>query len=143
MVGAGLLTVMFAYVGILGPLHGALTKARQEMVEQTETLAWIRQAALKVNQMRAVDGARSAQDGQSLMGLVGKSARNAKVKVKQVRPDGDNGARVWLEDAVFNDVVRWLGGLQQNHGVRVQQISMDIEEAPGSVSVRVTLEVMG
>jgi general secretion pathway protein M len=48
--------------------------------------------------------------------------------------------RVWLEGAVFDDVLRWLDTLAAQHGVRITGLNVERTATPGRVNARVALE---
>jgi general secretion pathway protein M len=61
--------------------------------------------------------------------------------LQRVEPEGANGVRVWLEQAPFDDVLRWLDKLSTERGVRVTAFATERRaEQPGRADVRVVLE---
>ena len=63
--------------------------------------------------------------------------------LKRVEPDGAHGVRVWLEQAPFDDMIRWLGELKNNSGVRITSVTVDQQGAAGLVNARLMLEEGG
>ena len=60
-----------------------------------------------------------------------------------MQPDGSNRARVWLEGASFDHIVRWMDGLQRKQGVRVVSSVFDALEEKGRVDARLVFESGG
>ena len=54
--------------------------------------------------------------------------------------DEQNGARVVLGEATFEQVILWLELLERDHGLRVIELEMTREPAPGVVSTTLVLE---
>ena len=64
-------------------------------------------------------------------GLGGTLSRN--------QPDGEDGIRVTFQRASFDQLVSWLGALQQAHGVSVESADFDGTEQPGVVNAALVL----
>jgi len=64
-------------------------------------------------------------------GLAGTLSRN--------QPDGSDGIRVTFQSASFDELVSWLGALQQSYGVSVESASFDGTNQPGFVSATLVL----
>lgn len=64
-------------------------------------------------------------------GLAGTLSRN--------QPDGSDGIRVTFQSASFDELVSWLGALQQSYGVLVESASFDGTNQQGIVSATLVL----
>ena len=73
-----------------------------------------------------------------ILAVVTQQAKRSSINLKRFEPDGD-GLRIWLEDAVFDDAIRWLEELNQKHGIQIKQINVDRSEKSGRVDLRGTL----
>ena len=61
-------------------------------------------------------------------------------KLKRIEPDGENGAKVWMEDAEFDAIMRWTLLLEEEHAIRVTAFSAEpLPERTGYVKARLTL----
>jgi general secretion pathway protein M len=112
-----------------------------------ELLAW-----LTANQpsLQRLSGGASSQssasldkpaDGRALMALVTRSAGETGLALQRFEPSGDDSIRVWLEKVPFSQVSGWLETLSTDNGVEIEQASMDRQNEPGLVSVRLTLTI--
>lgn len=140
--GAGLLILLILYVAIWLPLQSSRARLTEQFEQQRETLRWMEQSAAEIRQLSARTANRRPATGQSLLGLIDQTARAQQLSdaVKRVQPDGTHSVRVWLENAAFDDVIRWLGTLEQGHGVALEALNVERGEAAGRVSARLTLE---
>jgi len=86
-------------------------------------------------------GSDTPVDGRALMALVTRSASESGLSLQRFEPSGENAIRVWLEGAPFTEVANWLERLNTSHGVQIDQASMDRQNDPGIVSVRLTLTI--
>ncbi|WP_197470108.1 type II secretion system protein GspM, partial [Oleiphilus sp. HI0117] len=82
---------------------------------------------------------KKALNSQQLVSSVTNLAKQQKVALKRFEPSGDNKLKVWVDDASFDKVISWLSRLKSSLGVRVEQISIDKDDAPGKISARMTL----
>ncbi len=82
--------------------------------------------------------ARSSSSNGPILSLVTQQAKQSNINLKRFEPDGD-GLRIWLEDAVFDDAIRWLEELNQKHSIQIKQINVERSEKSGRVDLRGTL----
>ena len=89
----------------------------------------------------AGSAAGSLPAGESLLGLIDRTAKAAELgeTMKRVEPDGANRVRVWFESAPFDDVVNWLGSLETEFGIHVETAAFDREATQGRVTARLVL----
>jgi general secretion pathway protein M len=78
-----------------------------------------------------------ASDGP-ILAIVTQQAKRSGINLKRFEPDGD-GLRIWLEDAAFDDAIRWLEALNQKHNIQIKQLNVERSEASGLVDLRGTL----
>lgn len=141
--GAALLLVMLIYVMAWEPLVNKVDALRTSTAEQQSLLNWMKQAAQEVKQLRGSSSQPSKPvSGQSLLSVVDSTAKAARLgkSLKRVQPDGEQKVRVWLEEANFDDVVRWLTTLETRQGVRVVSSVFQAKEVAGRVDVRLVFE---
>lgn len=139
--GAGLLVLLLLYALVWAPLQGSRARLAEQADLQRETLLWMQQTAAEIRQLSGRGSGRQPATGQSLLGVVDQTARAQRLAeaVKRVQPDGANSVRVWLEDASFDDLMRWLGTLEQRHGIAVDALNVERSETRGRVTARLTL----
>jgi type II secretory pathway component PulM len=78
------------------------------------------------------------------MSIIDASTREAGIAqaVRQLRPDGQ-GVSVRLEDASFDDTVKWLGRLHSQHGIAVNHFTMERLARAGRINASVMLTAGG
>ncbi len=140
-IGLGLLLL---YALVWDPYRSHILRLEEDVAEQRATLAWMRQAAVEVKTLRG-STFRPVTDGSSLLATTDRTARNRGLSdaLKRVQPDGQRSVRVWLENASFDDVMRWLDTLMKSHGVTISTLVVDPGESPGRVDARLVLEEAG
>ncbi|MDI9245301.1 type II secretion system protein M [Marinobacter sp. CHS3-4] len=81
------------------------------------------------------------EDARALMALVTRTAGDSGLALQRFEPSGDDAIRVWLDQVPFSQVAGWLEQLNIDNGVEIEQASMDRQDEPGMVSVRLTLTI--
>ena len=139
---AGVMAVMLAYLLIWQPLFGSTARLREEVAGQRDLLQWLQSIEPEVQQLRGARSIRGPGAGGSLMSLVDQtsSASGLKPFVTRIQPEGDKEVRVWLEQAPYDEVMRWLIALEMDAGVRILEFSVTRGPAPGLVGARINLQ---
>jgi general secretion pathway protein M len=141
--GAALAVVLLGYMVVWEPFYGNLVHLRSSVEQQRSTLQWMERKAREVRALRAADRRQSqGSNGQSLLALVDQSARKAGLGggISRIEPEGADSVRVWMDNVSFDDTVLWLGQLDNTYGVRTQVVSVESQDTPGRVNVRLTLQ---
>ncbi|NND65765.1 MAG: type II secretion system protein M, partial [Gammaproteobacteria bacterium] len=141
LVGIAVMVCTFVFLSMFGgngESDGPGLKRR--VASQKADLQWLKQAAV---QRRALTG--SSQPGQlnnaSIVVVIDTSTRQHKLAqyLQQNQSPDQNTARVSFKDAPFDDVVRWLATLEQNHNVRAESANINLSDAAGLVDARFSL----
>lgn len=139
--GGAILLVVFVYLAAIRPYLDAKADLQQRIEDFQAELPWMRQAATRLETLRNSGGDSPGQLKQSLFAAVDDTAKQHDLggSMRRMTPEGDNLVSARLENARFEDVLRWLGTLRQGYGVRVAQLSVARTDDPGMVNVSVTL----
>lgn len=139
-VGAVAVVLTVAYLAVIEPLMQYRSSLESTVERKRETVAWMQGAVRELGNNPTVQPAGNVDTG-SLLTLVDTSARNALLgnAMKRVQQDGEQAVRVRFEAASFDDLLLWLGGLQQQYGVGIEDFSLERAEAPGRVDASITL----
>lgn len=146
IVASVVLLVLLLYLGAWEPLEKRVDALRASTAQQESVLVWMRGAEQEIRQLRATAGNRvQAPSGQSMLSLVDRTARSGRLgpALKRVQPDGQQRVGVWLEDASFDDIMRWLETLETRHGVMPVTSVFEAKEAAGRVDARLVFEAAG
>ncbi len=142
-IGIVLVVILIAmyYLLIFAPLSARHTEDEKRLVSMQKTLIWMQTAAIEAKRLQAIGVSAVPRAGRrSLLALVDQTARDGKLgkALKRVEPRSNGLVRVWLEKAVFDDVLRWLVVLN-TEGAVVTQFSMSAEDTAGLATVRLSV----
>lgn len=143
LLGALVALPLLIYALFVDPFAQELERLRQGVADNRELLAWMEQSASRVKASRS-SGAAGSRQGGSLLSLVDSSAKKNGLggALKQVTPEG-KGVRLRLEQAGFDEMVRWLGWLGGERGVAVSSLTLERLAGSGLVNATVVLEAGG
>lgn len=141
LLATAFLLVIGVYFFVWEPFHSSYQRSRELVQERRELVTWMRGAALEARALRTRPTARATPaGGRSLLATIDATVTGARLRgaVKRIEPDGATRVRVWLEQAEFDQVLRWLGELQSKQGVDVLDMRAELQGAAGRVNSRVT-----
>lgn len=142
--GTGAIVVItLFYLIVWEPLHLGLDTEQQKQHTQQEIILWMQQAANEVKTLRSSGGRSTIRDKNKPTTLVIEQAINnagLKSSIKKIESSGNNGARVTLNEASFNQVLVWLNTLATHNGIQVVSANIERSEKPGRANARLTFE---
>ena len=144
LMAAGIvLVIAFVYFILWQPVVKKVNRLEKSTVEQQKLVTWMKTTAIEVKQLRRASGpVVNIPKGRSLLGVIDKTTKMRKLDtaVKRVKPEGDSKARVWLEGADFNTIIRWVEELQRQQGVKVVNAVVDRTKELGKVDARIVFD---
>lgn len=128
--GAGALALLVLVITlVVRPLQAMRAEALAE-IRTYETLnARIRAAGPDFAGARRREGAPDA--------VIAASAAEFGLAARPIA--GGGLVRVVIEDAPFDTLIRWIADLERSSGLRIARISLERRDAPGRVSVAMSL----
>lgn len=142
-IAGGILALVFLfYLIVWAPMQRDLARLRVTVPQDSAKLALMRAQAAQVQQLRARMPSRS-QSGNMLSRLEqAASSRGLRQHVTRMEPEGQNGARLTMDDVSFNVLLSWLADLQ-SQGIQVENASVQGRPSPGLVNAKILLRAAG
>jgi len=143
--GAGMLAVglLLLYLIVLQPLLTKQSRLRDEVRNRRAELSWMREAAKEIAQSApaAPEGAASAPPLQ----IIDQAARENHLgeQLKRVEPGSGGEIKVWLNNAAYVDLLRWLRQLSDTGRLRLANLNVEKGSGPGLVNAQLTLSGTG
>ncbi len=136
-----IMVITIFYLTVWEPLHKGLDSAEQEYQSNLNNLQWMQQAAAEVRALKSSgSSARNTASNQPVTLVVEQAANNSAIKnnISKLESSSNDGARVALNAASFDQMLIWLNVLEQNHGIRVSSASIERSDKPGTVNARLS-----
>jgi general secretion pathway protein M len=133
---------LLAYVALVEPFQKALAVYEREIPARAEELAWMRQAAREIVQRREVAGRPKGHlAAPSVLAAIDISAKELGLAraLKRVEPEGRQQVKLWLEEAAFDDLLKWLARLEGEYAIQVSELLAESRNSSGYVNARITL----
>lgn len=145
IVGAGAVVaaLLIYWLLIWEPMARHAAELRAGMAESRELIAYLQEA--EVEARRLGRNRPAAASGRSLLSTVDSSSKKAGLSeyIKRIQPEGQDSVRLWIENAPFEPLANWLLQLQTQHGVILDNGSLDRADRAGAVKARLTLKGNG
>ena len=135
LAGAAATGLLILYALAWAPLKDAVSAYESGNEEARETLEWMRQAVVDVNQSSAGDGA--ANQAQSISALVDTTLPDYSLVMQRYQPTGEDSAQLWLEEAPVSQVIAWLTAMERDYGMRLINVAITSADKQGFVKTRV------
>jgi len=146
VLGFGLvsLVVLGGYIFLLEPLieqrEQLLTRVAVQkklkvhlgrVAQEAKTLRFKAESAIKL----------SGTGGDTLLAVVSNTSRKSGIKksMKRIAPEGSSKARIWLEEASFDQLITWVTSISSAYMVNVDSINITADDVPGQVRAKLTL----
>jgi len=131
----GIAAVVLLVVGGVWKIGAAVDSAEVRVESKRADLAWMQAVAPRLRAMPA------QRPDEPLPLLVDRTAREAGLAeaLSGSDPAGPGALRVRLQGASFDQMVVWLGRLQQERGIVVDSASVDATESEGLVNASLVL----
>jgi general secretion pathway protein M len=143
IVAAAAMAAFALYAFLWQPLSRDVGQLRSRVADQRQTLAWMKRTAVRVQRLRANAAHASVPTNtQPLLSLADSTARKAGLHdvIRRLEPQGDTRVQLWLENAQFDTLIRWLAKLRATRAVTVANGSIQLDAKPGMVNAHLLLE---
>lgn len=133
------LLIFLPYQFLWAPLMNSVEDKRAGIEKQQRDLIWMQSHLAEVQQLSRTSQ-QSSSSGQSLYGVVERTARQKFGGDIRVQQEGKNGIRIQIKDSGFDDVMIWLDDLQFRHKIYVKDFKIDTEKTVGRVRASILVE---
>ncbi len=142
VLGGGVALLLIAiYLLVWDPLITKQASLKASIQSQQVIYQQMLKSAEQIKQFKGTSGFKvvNASAMQSIINRSAKSALPGAI-IKRVEQNRQQAVQVWIDQVSFDDMIKWLGGLQQTKGVRVVALYSERTEQVGRVNVRLTLK---
>ncbi|MEW8521768.1 MAG: type II secretion system protein M [Candidatus Thiodiazotropha endolucinida] len=145
IIGAAAILLLLVYLLMWRPFNQALDKKALLVESQQLTLNWMQENLDLVKNLRSQQRGKSASSNEALLTLVDRTAKKIRLRqqIQRIKPQGDNAVQLWIEEAPFDTIIKWLGQLTQTHAIEIDSLTIDRQDKPGLVNARLVLQREG
>ena len=144
VLGAIALVVMGGYLFVVDPFMEHRDLLTTRVAAQKSLKIHLERVALEAKSLRSNATATQSLSGsgkETLLAVVSKTSRKNGIKesMKRITPEGSGKARIWLEDAPFDQMISWVMAVNGTYGINVESINVSASDEPGQVRAKLTL----
>ncbi|MEW8189874.1 MAG: type II secretion system protein M [Candidatus Thiodiazotropha endolucinida] len=145
IIGAAAILLLLVYLLLWRPFNQALDKKALLVESQQLTLNWMQDNLDLVKNLRSQQRGKSTGSNEALLTLVDRTAKKIRLRqqIQRIKPQGDNAVQLWIEEAPFDTIIKWLGQLTQTHAIEIDSLTIDRQDKPGLVNARLVLQREG
>lgn len=145
-VGGCFVGAVILYALVFRPVNANYQRYQDEVAKKGELLQWMRASSVEARKLAAAgQTSLAATEAGSPLTLIDKTAKRFSVStgLKKVEPEDNDGVRVWLEEVVFTDIIKWARLLERQYLVQIDAISVEAGREAGYVKARITFRKGG
>ncbi|MBT2971424.1 MAG: hypothetical protein B6D72_18225 [gamma proteobacterium symbiont of Ctena orbiculata] len=145
IIGAVAVLLLLVYLLMWRPFTQALEKKALLVESQQITLNWMQDNLDLVRSLRSQQRGSGSSSNEALLTLVDKTAKRIRLRqqIQRIKPQGDNAVQLWIEEAPFDTIMKWLGQLTLTHAIEIDSLTIDRQEKQGLVNARLVLQREG
>lgn len=125
------------YFVLVFPLQRARQMLTADVIEQETALATMQENVARVLASRGASSGKLDRAGRRLKDLIAGSSTEFNLVISRITQKGEDEAQVWLEEASFEDCLRWLHQLETGYGIQIASLNLSAGKASGVVKLQV------
>lgn len=133
------LIIFLPYQLLWAPLMNTVEEKHTRLEKQQLDFIWMQSHLAEVKQLSTASP-QTSSSGQSLYGVVERTARQKFGGDIRVQQEGKKGIRIQIKNSGFDDVMIWLDDLQFRHKIYVKDFKIDTEKTAGRVRASILVE---
>ncbi len=139
--GAIALLLIALYLLVWEPLMAKQAALNASIKSQQLIYQQMLKSAEQVKKFKA-GGNFKTINASAMQSIINRSAKAALpgAIIKRVEQNRQQAVQVWIDQVAFDDMIKWLGALQQTKGIRVVALFSERTDKAGRVNVRLTLK---
>lgn len=135
------LLLYVVFVGVLEPLSDKRASLEQQNTVIAESLSDVDAMVSEIKQLR--ESGAQTNGKRNLTTLINRSTSRLQLPVSRLQPNSRGEIQVRLEDAAFDDMLKWLHEMEYREGLLVREVSMTQGRSSGRVNVTVRMAQAG
>ena len=132
-------SVLLLWSGVWKPVSDWRAYEHNRFDNAQSVLDWVHSNEAR---LRVAVKSQSPRGGArpSLLPVITRAAEAQGLALNRLQPDAKGTVTVILQAQPFSEVMKWVHNLQENNGVTILRISLDVQGEPGYVNAQVRLQ---
>ncbi|MFT5450643.1 MAG: general secretion pathway protein M [Enterobacterales bacterium] len=140
--GILVLSIFIIYTLLYKPMNDSIIRLEKSNVSNQQLLEWMTQSVASIKGSTS-SKSLSKRNGRSLNVIINTTASSSRISISRSQPRDNNQYQIWLDKAIFNDLLLWLNILHKDYGIFVSSINLGVTETDGQVRVNLTFQDSG
>lgn len=143
MITSSAVLLLLLYLMLWLPFQQQVEKQRSLVDSQRSTLKWMQEGAAEIKRLKQQQvSSNRPSNGEALLTLVDRTANTNQLRqfIQRLKPEGGVAVQIWVEQAPFDSLIKWLGLLVNQHGILLESVSIERQEKPGLINARLNLQ---
>ena len=135
------LAIVIACYVLYSVVWGPVVSKREAMSDRNRTAAEVLQRVdgMVSEVLRLRSNGEDVSSKRNLTSVINRSTSALELPVSRLQPNSRGEIQVRLENAVFNDVLRWLHDMEYEQGLLVREVSITQSGTIGRVNTSVRI----
>lgn len=131
------LAALILVYGVFLPSINFQAQARENYTEEQALYSWLNSQRSVISGLSTDLGRQRPKESGSPLTIVNRSAKEFQLTLKRVQPESSGLLRVWVEDASFDNTLKWVDKLNQQ-GLMITELNVD-RVTTGVVNLRLSI----
>lgn len=143
IIAAAALLVLLIYLLAWQPFSQALEQSQLRVKSKQATLVWMEDQMPEILRLKGAQRKSGRKTtNEALLTLVDRTAKQSQLRqqIQRIKPQGDKRVQLWVEQAAFDTLVKWLAELTDSYGIQIDSLNIDRQDLPGLVNARLVLQ---
>ena len=136
---AGALALFVLYQALWHPLAAANQRLQVQNATGEKSLAAVTQMAAQLRALQQASTQSAAAQNENLTQLIDRTVAANSLRMSRFQPGSGGDVQVRLDNAAFDQVLRWLNELESAQAVTIRELVIAPGSASGLVNVSVRL----
>ena len=143
LIGSVFVLFFIIYSLLYKPMVDSISRLEKSNTANQELLVWMKQSVASLGGKNSGKKSVDKRRGRALNVVINTTATSARLSISRSQPRDNKQYQIWLDQVVFNDLLKWLDVLQKDYGIFVSNINLSTTDEKGKVRVNLTFQDSG
>lgn len=142
--GGAVVALFLLYIVIWAPLTNKVENLRQQIQSKQNLLSWMQESDLRIQKLEKSQHAHTKPSTASLLNTVQTEINKTTMakNLTELQQADNEAVQLRFKKVNFDDLIKWLIQLSQQHALAIQQFTTTPSTSPGLVDVELKLQAI-